>query len=661
MPVFNARNPLEYLLGAGELGLSGVTNLASMVGSVPYGIYKQMESGEYGQNTDAFDKYSKQMMDAGTYQPRTAAAQDIGSLIGSLMEDAKIPPVMPELMPLAALSANPVARNAQIERAGMAAERAIEPAVIRTLEKGGANAQSLMDMVRGSMSPMDVYHGSPFKFDQFASKAIGSGEGAQAYGYGHYLAESPDVAKGYATNLANRDMANQGRLNPHANAQRLANLAGDAKYAADDVRFVLESNPDHAQKALLEETLKMLDSGDYKLPLTNSGSFYKVDLPDDQMAKMLDFDAELGKQTPEVQALAKQYGLNMDDLGGDLVARMNAKLPAGAESMRQSGITGIRYKDAQSRGGQQADTSNFVVFPGNEGLLSILERNEVSIPRGGLLEGKGFEAISPDASGVFGTSTKGKLSEKTSDSLANIENKFKDVSLDLYEKDSTINLSRIVVPKGMRKSGVGTDVMQDLTSYADKTGQRVVLTPSSVFGGNVKKLKDFYKRFGFIENKGKNKDFTTMESMIRSPQPARQQEIVSAQRGLLDAVSSDASDIFGVGAKKVVYKDPYSGGLMQVLTRPGQPASVLGLEVPENFRNQGIAGRLQGQALKDFPNMQGQVSSKAAAKSAYKLGRRPVGRPDASLDDVLQAIDEDSSVNLVSPARQKEISGAYSR
>ena len=289
MPAFNARNPLEYLLGAGELGLSGVTNLASMVGSVPYGIYKQMESGEYGQNTDAFDKYSKQMMDAGTYQPRTAAAQDIGSLIGSLMEDAKIPPVMPELMPLAALSANPVARNAQIERAGMAAERAIEPAVIRTLEKGGANAQSLMDMVRGSMSPMDVYHSSPYKFD---------------------------------------------------------------------------------------------------------------------------------------------------------------------------------------------------------------------------------------------------------------------------------------------------------------------------------------------------------------------------------AVSSDASDIFGANAKKVMYKDPYSGGLMQILTRPGQPASVLGLEVPENFRNQGIAGRLQEQALKDFPNMQGQVSSKAAARSAYKLGRRPAGRPDASLDDVLKAIDEDSSVNLVSPARQKEISGA---
>jgi len=523
MPVFNARNPLEYLLGAGELGLSGVTNLASMVGSVPYGIYKQMESGEYGQNTDAFDKYSKQMMDAGTYQPRTAAAQDIGSLIGSLMEDAKIPPVMPELMPLAALSANPVARNAQIERAGMAAERAIEPAVIRTLEKGGANAQSLMDMVRGSMSPMDVYHGSPFKFDQFASKAIGSGEGAQAYGYGHYLAESPDVAKQYRTDRSYVGRAMAGKpdnasYGPDWIAQQAADVHGEN--AISHLQSVLKQRFGSINKSQIEENKKVQQAIDLlsNKQIQRSGNLYKVDLPDDQMAKMLDFDAELGKQTPEVQALAKQYGLNMGDLGGDLVARMNAEGPAGAESMRQSGITGIRYKDAQSRGGQQANTSNFVVFPGNEGLLSILERNEVSIPRGGLLEGKGFEAI-----------------------------------------------------------------------------------------------------------------------------------------------SSDAADIFGVGAKKVVYKDPYSGGLMQVLTRPGQPASVLGLEVPENFRNQGIAGRLQGQALKDFPNMQGQVSSKAAAKSAYKLGRRPVGKPDASIEEVFKMIDEDSSVNLVSPARQKEISGAYGR
>jgi predicted GNAT family acetyltransferase len=125
----------------------------------------------------------------------------------------------------------------------------------------------------------------------------------------------------------------------------------------------------------------------------------------------------------------------------------------------------------------------------------------------------------------------GGLLGQTSKSLSDIENKFKDVSLDLYEKNNTINLSRIVVPKDIRNSGVGTDVMQDLVSYADQTGQKVALTPSSDFGGNVKKLKEFYKRFGFVENKGKNKDFTTRESMIR---PAKEQEMSGAQGGLLD-------------------------------------------------------------------------------------------------------------------------------
>jgi len=240
----------------------------------------------------------------------------------------------------------------------------------------GPKSQQLADMMADAYNPagMMVYHGSPFKFNAFNPTKIGSGEGAQAYGYGHYVAEGPEIAKSYATNLSNRDIANQGRLNAHANAKRLAELAGDAQYAADDIRFVLENNPFHEQKKLLTETLDLLDSGNYAKPLASQGNFYKIDLPDEQIDKMLDWDAEISKQAPEIQALAKQFGLASDDLGGDLVAAMNAKKPAGAEQMRQGGIPGIKYYDAQSRGGQKADTRNFVVFPGNEGLLQILDR-----------------------------------------------------------------------------------------------------------------------------------------------------------------------------------------------------------------------------------------------------------------------------------------------
>jgi len=49
-----------------------------------------------------------------------------------------------------------------------------------------------------------------------------------------------------------------------------------------------------------------------------------------------------------------------------------------AEKLRQAGIPGIRYLDQGSRGAGQG-TSNFVVFPGEEELLKILERNGIPI------------------------------------------------------------------------------------------------------------------------------------------------------------------------------------------------------------------------------------------------------------------------------------------
>lgn len=297
---------------------------------------------------------------------------------------------------------------------------------------------------QGMMPSLDVYHGSPHKFDKFDSSKIGTGEGAQAYGNGLYLAEAKDVGSEYAKNLANRDAANQGRLNAHANAQRLAAVAGDPAYAADDIKFVLGNQPDHPQKQLLSETLKHLESGTYKNPLENSGYLYKVDLPDDQIAKMLNWDKPLSQQAPEVQEALKRritdvkpvdgfdmggnaklrdnregqfaadnnspwileafgsngtskFGLSQKDVdrmfgtkdvgdltGEQVITRLAAERgsqAAASEYLKSIGIPGIRYLDGGSRG-KGAGTSNFVVFPGNERLLNIMERNgEIVNPR----------------------------------------------------------------------------------------------------------------------------------------------------------------------------------------------------------------------------------------------------------------------------------------
>ena len=47
-----------------------------------------------------------------------------------------------------------------------------------------------------------AYHGSPYSFDKFDLSKIGSGEGAQAYGHGLYLAEAEPTAKYYRDTLA---------------------------------------------------------------------------------------------------------------------------------------------------------------------------------------------------------------------------------------------------------------------------------------------------------------------------------------------------------------------------------------------------------------------------------------------------------------------------
>lgn len=82
-------------------------------------------------------------------------------------------------------------------------------------------------------------------------------------------------------------------------------------------------------------------------------------------------------------------------------------------------------------------------------------------------------------------------------------------------------LAKVVVPKGERGSGVGTKFMNDLSAAADADNALLSLSPSSDFGGNKKRLEEFYKRFGFVMNKGKTKDFSIWNSMYRNPGDAK--------------------------------------------------------------------------------------------------------------------------------------------
>ena len=103
-------------------------------------------------------------------------------------------------------------------------------------------------------------------------------------------------------------------------------------------------------------------------------------------------------------------------------------------------------------------------------------------------------------------------------SLDAIKEKYPNVDLSLTEGRNGVNLNKIEVPRDQRQQGLGSQIMEDIARYADQTGQRVLLSPDTSFGGtSTNRLKRFYKRFGFVENKGQNKDFTTQEAMYREP------------------------------------------------------------------------------------------------------------------------------------------------
>lgn len=85
------------------------------------------------------------------------------------------------------------------------------------------------------------------------------------------------------------------------------------------------------------------------------------------------------------------------------------------------------------------------------------------------------------------------------------------ITLFVYESPKLINISSIIVPKEQRKSGIGSEIMKSLVDYADSVNKMTIVTPGikDDYHGTTSqsRLKKFYKRFGFVENKGKHKDF----------------------------------------------------------------------------------------------------------------------------------------------------------
>ena len=255
------------------------------------------------------------------------------------------------------------------------------------------------------LSPLTVFHGSPHKFSKFDASKIGTGEGAQAYGHGLYFAENPAVAKSY------QSVGGYLSNDPVRMAADTVSSHGSEKKALSHLQSILppvgETTFTGHTRDQIEKAISAIKSGQHK---EVSGSLYTVDLPDEQIAKMLDWDKPLSKQSKEVKKFIDENGKPILDTFADLQRRGLTKgvyqtiwdMPGktifdvfgkGGQTeakLKQAGIPGVRYLDEGSRG--KGGTSNFVVFPGEESKLRIMEVNgkpvvidEEELRRSGLL------------------------------------------------------------------------------------------------------------------------------------------------------------------------------------------------------------------------------------------------------------------------------------
>lgn len=135
------------------------------------------------------------------------------------------------------------------------------------------------------------------------------------------------------------------------------------------------------------------------------------------------------------------------------------------------------------------------------------------------------------------------------------------VVLTIGENGNDVTLHMIDTSPAGRGEGIGTKYMQKLTDLADAEGKRLKLDPDASVGATSRgRLVKFYKRFGFVENKGRNRDYEISQDMYRDPVETAAETPESATDSAETEPQTPASeqiDDFGEkigGARKDVYE-----------------------------------------------------------------------------------------------------------
>jgi hypothetical protein len=246
---------------------------------------------------------------------------------------------------------------------------------------------------------------------RFDMSKIGTGEGAQAYSRGLYFAEREATGQSYRDTLSRDNLAQRAKDNQSydtlvglgldespelgAFSTILSEADGDMARAIQD--SMTPRYPDDPLPAFAQSMADAMKSGrlpaSIELPTLNKGSMYEVKI-DATPDEFIDWDLPLDEQSESVMnALNKTDWYKYAEEGAYEAAGNRGDNPYGMDLVRwleedgaedavqmlkDAGIKGVQYADAQTRFGKGPKTKNYVVY--DDKLIDIIKKYGVSVP-----------------------------------------------------------------------------------------------------------------------------------------------------------------------------------------------------------------------------------------------------------------------------------------
>ena len=251
-----------------------------------------------------------------------------------------------------------------------------------------------------SKAQVDVYHGSPYNFDKFTTEAIGTGEGAQAFGWGLYFTDLESIAKDYAA-IATDFIGNWNKSSSQDKQEIKERLIKAAKKLNEN-GDISNDKFNYFSSVVGNKDSDIQDLLSFQYPATkkiirdflgNKGSIYKVSIHEGKSPSeytFLNYDKPVSKDVkdkiinkietenskPETTPFTSSTSflvekINSAKTGGEMYSILSGLIYGDKNAslfLLNTGIDGIKYPAESISRGATSDTArgfNYVVFDEN--------------------------------------------------------------------------------------------------------------------------------------------------------------------------------------------------------------------------------------------------------------------------------------------------------